>query len=199
MDESPTPLPPGTPAPGFALPRSAHASVSLGDFRGRRLVLAFYPADWEPVSREQLALYDEYAPAFRGLRAEVVGVSPDGIWSHAAFAREAGIRFPLLSDSHPKGAVARAYDVYLEHKGSSGRALFIIDGRGIIRWSRAYPVPVNPGVDGILCTLETTLDTTGTSEDSRADRPARAARPATELVADQTEAEHHLGGEDSGP
>ena len=194
MDESPTPLPPGTPAPGFALPRSRHLSVTLGDFRGRRVVLAFYPADWEPVSREQLALYGEYLPVFRDLQAEVVGISPDGIWSHAAFAREVGIRFPLLSDSHPKGAVARAYGVYLKHKGSNGRALFVVDERGIIRWSRAYPGPVNPGVDGVLCALERT----GTPEDPRAHRPGRATRPATEPVADQTKAEHNPGGEDAG-
>lgn len=154
MEDVPTPLPPGTPAPDFVLPRSAHASVSLGDFLGRRLVLAFYPADWEPVSREQLALYEEYAPAFEGLRTGVVGISPDGVWSHAAFAREVGMRFPLLSDSQPKGAVARAYGVYLEDKDSSSRALFVVDERGIIRWSRTYPGLVNPGVDGILCALE---------------------------------------------
>lgn len=154
MEDGPTPLPPGTPAPDFALPRSAHASASLGDFRGRRLVLAFYPADWEPVSREQLALYGEYLPVFRNLRAEVVGISTDGIWSHAAFAREVGIRFLLLSDAQPNGAVARAYGVYLEAKDASSRALFVIDERGIIRWSRAYPLLVNPGVDGILRALE---------------------------------------------
>jgi peroxiredoxin (alkyl hydroperoxide reductase subunit C) len=154
MDELATPLPPGTSAPDFTLPCSPHASVSLEDFRGRRVVLAFYPSDWEPVSREQLALYQEYLPTFEDLRTEVVGISPDGVWSHAAFARGAGIRFPLLSDSHPKGAVARAYGVYLEREGSSSRALFVVDGRGIIRWSRAYPGPVNPGVDGILRVLE---------------------------------------------
>jgi peroxiredoxin len=142
------------PALDFTLPRSPHASVSLGDFRGRRVILAFYPADWEPVSREQLALYGEYTPAFRDLRADVLGVSTDGLWSHVAFAREIGIRFPLLSDSRPKGAVARAFGVYLEHAGSYSRALFVIDERGTIRWSRVYPGLVNPGVDGILRALE---------------------------------------------
>ncbi len=154
MDEQPTPLPPGTPAPDFTLPRSQYASVSLNDFRGRRVVLAFYPADWEPVSREQLALYQEYVSTFRSLRAEVIGISTDGIWSHAAFAQDTGVRFPLLADSHPKGAVARAYGVYLERKELSSRALFVIDELGLIRWSRAYPTPVNPGVDGILRALE---------------------------------------------
>ena len=154
MDEQHTPLPPGTPAPDFTLPRSAHALVSLRDFRGRRLVLAFYPPDWEPVSREQLTLYEEYLPAFRDLHAEAVGISPDGIWSHAAFAQEVGIRFPLLSDSQPKGAVARAYGVSPGQGDTSRRALFVIDEMGIVRWSRACPGPVNPGVDGILRALE---------------------------------------------
>lgn len=156
MDDRPIPLPPGTEAPAFTLPRSPHASVSLGDFRGRRLVLAFYPADWEPASREQLTLYQEYEPAFRDLRAEVVGISTDGVWSHTAFAREVGIRFPLLADSHPKGEVSRSYGVYAEDKGSSERALFVVDEQGIIRWSQAYPDLVNPGVDGILGALEPT-------------------------------------------
>jgi peroxiredoxin len=154
MDEQPTPLLPGTPAPDFTLPRSRHASVSSRDFRGRRLVVAFYPADWEPVSREQLVLYQEYAQSFRDLRAEVVGISTDGIWCHAAFAREIGIRFPLLADSRPRGAVSRAYGVYLEHEGVSNRALFVVDEQGAVRWSRAYPGLVNPGVDGSLCALE---------------------------------------------
>jgi peroxiredoxin len=155
VDQQPTPLPPGTPAPDFALPRSRHASVSLRDFSGRRAVLVFYPADWEPVSREQLALYGEYVPVFQDLRAAVVGISTDGIWSHAAFARDTGIRFPLLADSHPKGAVSRAYGVYLKREESSRRALFVVDEQGFIRWSRAYPTPVNPGAGGILCALET--------------------------------------------
>ena len=154
MDRWTTPLSPGAAAPDFVLPRSPHAKVSLGDFRGRRLVLAFYPADWEPVSREQLALYQAYALTFEDLGAGVVGISSDGIWSHAAFARETGVRFPLLADSHPRGAVARAYGVRSEHEGSGNRALFVVDERGIVRWSRAYPRLANPGVDGILCALE---------------------------------------------
>jgi len=162
MDEQPTLLPPGTPAPDFTLPRSQYASVCLRDFRGRRVVLAFYPADWEPVSGEQLMLYQEYAPTLESLRADLIGISTDGIWCHAAFARHAGVHFPLLADSQPKGAVARAYGAYLEREGLSTRALFVIDERGLIRWNQAFPAPVNPGVDGILCAL----DAVGAIEDA---------------------------------
>ena len=154
MDEHSTPLPAGTLAPGFTLPRSRYASVSLNDFRRRRVVLAFYPADWEPVSREQLTLYQEYVPTFQDLGAEVLGISPDGIWCHAAFARDAGIHFPLLADSQPKGLVARTYGVCLECEEAGSRALFVVDERGLICWSRAYPTLVNPGVDGVLRALE---------------------------------------------
>ena len=160
MNELPTPLPAGTPAPYFTLPRSRYASVSLDDFRGRRVVLAFYPADWEPVSREQLVLYQEYVPVFRVLRADIIGISTDEIWSHEAFAIEAGLRFPLLADSQPKGMVARAYGVFMEQEELSSRALFIIDEGGIIRWSQSYPILVNPGVNDVLRALQNT----GTAE-----------------------------------
>ena len=154
MDEQLTPLPPGTPAPDFALPRSRYASVSLNAFRSRRVVLAFYPADWEPVSREQLTLYQDYRSTFQDLHADVVGISIDEIWCHAAFARETGVRFPLLVGSEPHGAITRAYGVCLDCKVPSSRALFVIDERGLIRWSKEYPSLVNPGVDGILRALE---------------------------------------------
>jgi len=155
MDEHIVPLPPGTAAPDFTLRRAPFAWVSLADYRGRRrVILVFYPGDWEPVSREQLMLYQEYLPAWGRLQADLVGLSTDHLWSHAAFARDAQLRFPLLADCCPAGAVARAYGVYQERAGHSGRALVVLDEQGVIRWSRAYPLRVNPGVDGILCALE---------------------------------------------
>ena len=108
MDEQCAPLPPGTPAPDFTLPRSSYASVSLADVRGRRVILVFYPADWEPVSQEQLTLYQDYRAEFARLGAVLLAISTDHIWCHGAFARAADIRYPLLADAHPKGAVSRA-------------------------------------------------------------------------------------------
>jgi peroxiredoxin len=154
MGEDLAPLPPGTPAPAFTLPRTAYESFALEDARGRSLVLVFYPGDWEPVSGDQLARYQAYAANVDRLGAMLVGISVDSVWSHLAFARERGLNFPLLSDFEPKGAVARAYGVYREAEGWSGRALFVIDGGGVIRWSRAYPTNLNPGVDGVLTALE---------------------------------------------
>ena len=154
MDEEPSPLPAGAAAPAFTLPRSIHASVSLADLRGRRAILVFYPADWEPVSREQLALYRDYLVEFARLGGSLLAVSTDHIWCHDAFARSAGIDYPLLADVHPPGAVSRAYGAYDEKAGASSRALFVLDERSVVRWSMTYPAAVNPGVDGILTALE---------------------------------------------
>jgi peroxiredoxin len=147
-------LQPGTPAPDFALRATPDQLVSLSDFRGRPVVLAFYPADWSPVCGDQMALYNEVLPEFHRLGADMIGISVDGAWCHAAFAAERKLHFPLLADYEPKGAVARAYGAYREGDGHSERALFVIDGEGVIRWSYCSPVGVNPGADGILEALD---------------------------------------------
>lgn len=155
VDSGATPLPPGTTAPDFELPRSPDQTVSLSEFRGRPVILTFYPADWSPVCTDQLALYQEVLPEFRRFNAELLGVSVDGVWSHLAFAKDRNLRFPLLADFEPKGQVARAYHVYQADEGTSERALYVIDAEGIVRWSYVSPAGVNPGADGILRALET--------------------------------------------
>lgn len=147
-------LAPGTPAPDFTLHSTPDQEVSLADFRGQPLILAFYPADWSPVCGDQMALYNEILPIFHQHHANIVGISVDGVWCHAAFAEARKLHFSLLADFEPKGAVAKQYGVYRERDGSSGRALFVIDAEGIIRWSYLSPVGVNPGADGILEALE---------------------------------------------
>ncbi|MGH7528638.1 MAG: redoxin domain-containing protein [Gemmatimonadales bacterium] len=148
------PLPAGTLAPDFTLPMSADQSLSLRDLRGRPVILAFYPADWSPVCSDQLALYNELLEEFERFGAQLLGISVDGPYCHAAFAADRGFRFPLLADWEPKGAVARACGVYREGGGFADRALFVIDGEGVIRWSDRSPPEVNPGADGILRALE---------------------------------------------
>jgi peroxiredoxin len=144
----------GTPAPDFTLRSTPDQTVSLREFRGQPVILAFYPADWSPVCGDQMALYNEILPEFLHFNAELIGISVDGIWCHLAFAKDCKLRFPLLSDFEPKGAVARAYGVYREQDGVSERALFVIDGKGIIRWGYVSPIGVNPGADGIIAALE---------------------------------------------
>ena len=147
-------LPAGTVAPAFTLKSTPDQSVSLSDFRGRPVVLAFYPADWSPVCGEQIALYNEMRDEFEAYNTQVVGVSVDGVWCHKAFAENKHIRLPLLADFEPKGAVSRLYGAYDEQGGVSQRALFVIDGNGIIRWSYLSPMDVNPGADGIFRALD---------------------------------------------
>ena len=144
----------GTLAPAFELRSTPDQSVRLGDFSGRRLIMAFYPADWSPVCTDQMSLYNEILPEFKELGAELLGLSIDHAWCHMAFAKSRNLRFPLLSDFHPKGQVAQRYGVYDDSIGMSERALFVLDEDGVISWSYVSAIGVNPGADGILAALE---------------------------------------------
>jgi peroxiredoxin len=141
-------------APDFTLRSTPDQSGSLSDFRGRPVVLAFYPADWSPVCGDQMALYNETLDEFQELQAQLFGISVDGAWCHAAYAWHNKLHFPLLADFEPKGAVARAYGVYDRKEGTCERALFVINSDGIIHWSYVSPIGVNPGANGILSALE---------------------------------------------
>ena len=144
----------GAAAPDFELVDQEGAAVTLAGLRGNPIVLAFYPADWSPVCGDQMALYNEVLPMFREYGAQIFGMSVDSKWCHAAFAENRKLRFRLLADFEPKGAVARRYGAYRDQDGTSERALFVIDAAGIIRWAYLSPVDVNPGADGILEALE---------------------------------------------
>jgi peroxiredoxin len=149
-----TPLPDGTAAPEFSLRSTPDQTLKLSEFRGRPVVLAFYPADWSPVCGDQMSLYNEMLPEFRKLGAEILGISVDGAWCHAAFCRERQLHFPLLSDFEPKGEVASCYGVYRQCEGVCERALFVIDAGSVIRWSYLSPVGINPGAAGVLAALK---------------------------------------------
>jgi peroxiredoxin len=147
-------LPAGTAVPDFALKSTPDQIVRLSGFRGRPVVLAFYPADWSPVCGDQMGLYNEMLSEFQEFGAEILGLSVDGPWCHAAFSHDRKLHFPLLADFEPKGEVARLYGVYRAGDGTSERALFVINADGIVHWSYVSPVGVNPGADGILSALE---------------------------------------------
>jgi peroxiredoxin len=144
----------GTKAPEFTLKSTPDQTVSLRDFRGRPVVLAFYPADWSPVCSDEMGLYAQVMPEFKKYNAQVLGISVDGIWSHLAFAKERNLNYPLLADFEPKGAVSKAYGAYESDVGESARALFVVDKKGVISWSMLSPDGVNPGADGILTALD---------------------------------------------
>ena len=147
-------LSPRTAAPDFRLPVTPDQKLSLSELRGQPVILAFYPADWSPVCGDQMALYNEILKDFHDLGADLIGISVDGAWCHAAFAHHRKLHFPLLADFEPKGDVARRYGVYRDKDGVSERALFVVDAEGKVYWSFVSPIGVNPGADGILSALE---------------------------------------------
>jgi peroxiredoxin len=167
----------GTAAPDFTLPSAPNQSLRLSDLRGKPVVLAFYPADWSPVCGDQMALYNEMHEEFAEFDAKVVGISVDGVWCHAAFARDRKLRFPLLSDFEPKGAISRAYGAYRTNEGVSERALFVLDGNGVIRWSHLSPIGVNPGADGILKALESMAGRDQAAQGQQPRASSEEARP----------------------
>ncbi len=144
----------GTKAPDFSLSVKPDQKLTLSELRGKPVILAFYPADWSPVCGDQMALYNEVLPEFQQFGAELIGISVDGAWCHAAYAKDHHLHFPLAADFEPKGAVARAYGAYREKEGFCERALFVIDKNGVITWSYCSPIQVNPGAEGILQALE---------------------------------------------
>lgn len=144
----------GTPAPDFTLSSSPDQKLSLSEFKGRPVVLVFYPADWSPVCGDQVALYNEMLDEFAESNAQVLGISVDGVWCHRAFVKDRNLHFPLLADFEPKGAVSKTYGAYHYELGESLRVLYVLDAAGVIRWSHLSPDEVNPGAAGILRALE---------------------------------------------
>ena len=147
-------LQPGTRAPEFKAPVTPDQTLSLSDLKGRRVILAFYPADWSPVCGDQMSLYNLVLSEFRKHGAELLGISVDGAWCHQAYAKANQLHFPLVADFNPKGEIARSYGAYRDDEGVADRALFILDEAGTIVWSYRSPIAVNPGADGILDALE---------------------------------------------
>jgi peroxiredoxin len=130
---------PGTDAPDFTLRDQDGNEVSLADFAGRQLVLAFYPADFSPVCSDQLSIYQEVLGEIESKGAALVGVSVDSAFCHQAFREHRGLTMPLLADFHPKGEMSSAYGAYREDRGANNRSLVLVDEDGVVRWSYASP------------------------------------------------------------
>lgn len=140
----------GNKAPEFSLKTTPDQKVSLSDFRGKAVVLVFYPADFSPVCTDEISLFNKALAEFKKYNAQPLGISVDNVWCHLAFAKERGLHLPLLSDFHPKGEVSKMYNAYREEEGQSDRAIYLIDRVGNIAWGYISPVGVNPGPDELL-------------------------------------------------
>ncbi len=147
----------GEKAPDFSLPNHKGEQVSLADFRGRQVMLAFYPSDFSPVCSDQLSIYQEVKPSLDDAGLEVVGISIDHSWAHRAFRKQLNLDFTLLADFHPKGEVAERYGAYLADYGTSNRSLVLIDPDGVVSWVYETPTPLEiPGANLLFDALEAT-------------------------------------------
>jgi len=141
-------------APDFELYGTPTQKVKLADLGNRKVILAFYLADWNPVCSEQLALYNRMENYFHRHNAQLIGISVDSQWSHKAFSEQHHFHFPLLADFEPKGEIARLYEVYNEKTEQCHRGLYVIDEVGVIRWSYRSLAEIYPGPEILLNALE---------------------------------------------
>ncbi|MCS6934895.1 MAG: redoxin domain-containing protein [Chitinophagales bacterium] len=139
-------LPVGTPAPAFTLISSDKKEVSLNDYKGKILVIHFFPAAFTGVCTQQLCSSRDELSFYNQLGADVVGVSVDMPFSLAVFKEQNGINFPLLSDFNKK--MIRDYDMYMADfvfgmQGVAKRGVIVVDRSGVVAYSEET---ANPGV-----------------------------------------------------
>ena len=150
----------GAEAPDFELPSNELVDgrpgkkVKLSDFRGKKnVVLAFYPLDFSPVcSGENECLRNDYTQ-FEQAGAQVLGISVDSVWTHMAFAKHLGLKYPLLADFQPRGEIASKYGLFLADKGITARATVIVDKSGKVAWVKQQEVPQARSDEEILAQL----------------------------------------------
>jgi len=145
----------GQTAPDFSLKDQYDQDVKLSDFVGKKnVVLVFYPLDWSPVCTSEHACLVNDMKRFETLDAAVLGVSVDSAWSHKAYSEKMGIKYSLLADFNPRGAMADKYGVYLAEKGIAGRAIVIVGKDGKVAWVKNYDIPVVPDVAEVASALQ---------------------------------------------
>ena len=127
-----------TPAPDFTLKDGNGAHWRLSDHRGKVVVLLFYPGDETPVCTRQMCSLRDRWDDYLATGAEVVGISSDSVESHKNFAAHHSLPLRLLSDSD--GAVSRLYSARSLIPGRVARAVFVIDAKGILRYSDVRPI-----------------------------------------------------------
>jgi peroxiredoxin len=144
----------GEQAPAFTLRNQEGEDVSLSDFKGRKVLLVFYPMDFSPVCSDQLSIYQEVKPELTEKGVEVIGISVDHAYAHKAFQEKLGIDTTLLADFEPKGEVSRAYGSYLDGLGFANRTLVLVDEDGKVAWAYESPSPGEfPGANVIFDAL----------------------------------------------
>ncbi len=124
----------GAKAPDFALKDQHNVVVDLSELRPKAVLLVFYPLAFTGVCAGELNLIQGDLDVLQNDRIQVLGVSVDSPYTQRVFADRDGLKFPLLSDFWPHGAIAQDYGIFDDTAGVATRASFLIDGDGIVRW-----------------------------------------------------------------
>ncbi len=145
----------GDAAPDFTLPSTAGQKVTLSRYRGEKnVVLSFVPAAWTPVCSDQWPGYNIVKDLFDANDAVLLGITVDNIPTLYAWTNQMGrLWFPVLSDFYPHGRVAETYGV-LRTDGTSERALFVIDKKGIIRYIDVHDINKRPPLEALVRELK---------------------------------------------
>jgi len=145
----------GGRAPDFSLPSVRGGRIALSDFLGKKnVVLSFVPAAWTPVCSDQWPGYNVIQDVFEAHDAVLLGITVDNIPSLFAWTSRMGkLWFPVLSDFWPHGAVSDRYGV-LRSDGTSERALFVIDKKGIIRFIDVHDINKRPKLEELVRQLD---------------------------------------------
>jgi peroxiredoxin len=144
----------GAEAPDFELASSEYENdrpgkkVRLSSYRGaKNVVLAFYPLDFSPVCSSEHACFVRDLPSLDEANAQVLGISVDSVWTHAAFKKQLGLTYPLLADFQPRGEVASKYGLFVAERGITARATVIVDKGGRVAWVKEQAI-AEPRDDG---------------------------------------------------
>jgi peroxiredoxin 2/4 len=154
----------GQPAPDFDMPSTKNVeklneNVKLSDYRGKWVVLVFYPLDFTFVCPTELTAFSDRMEDFEAIGADVVGVSTDSVYSHRAWLQTPrdksgveGLKYPLAADMG--GTVSREYGVLIEDKGIALRGLFVIDPEGILRYGVVHDLNIGRSTDETLRVIQ---------------------------------------------
>ncbi len=154
----------GTPAPDFDMPSTKNIetlkeNVKLSDYKGKWLVLLFYPLDFTFVCPTELIHFSDRLEEFQGVGAEVIGVSTDSVHSHRAWLKTPqdqngieGVKYPIASDVG--GKLARQYNILVEEANIALRGLFIINPEGVLQYSVVHDLNIGRSVDETLRVLQ---------------------------------------------
>ena len=148
----------GKPAPDFTLINTSKEPVALSSLRGKKVILAFYPAAFSGICDKEMCIFQDRLAALNDANATVLGISPDSPFANAKFAEIHGLSFELLSDLHLDAA--RAYGVLFENFAfvdgytACNRAVFVLDESGVVTWDWAGEHPgMEPDYDAVMAAV----------------------------------------------